>query len=564
MANKLLPISPPAGLFQNGTRYQAKGRWYQANLVRFFSGTLQPVGGWQKLTLDGGTTMSALTGLPRASIGWRLTDESPVMAFFTLSKLYCMLGGAITDITPSGFTAGVADSTAQTGNASGNFGDGNYGIGLYGSGPLTGTPIECDVSTVDVFGTYLVALSTSDHILYVWDGNPSDVAVVATASIPTYAGGTTYNQGDQVVSSSIYYQSLVSSNTGNTPATSPTFWAVIPAPGDPPKGIAVFCTPERFVVVLGAEDRNPDGSLTGNLNGRLVAWASQETYTDWTPSALNTAGDFPITTQGRLVAGKPVRGYSLIWSDCDVWTMTATGDQFVYAFAKVGDKCGLVAPNAAVVVDGNAYWMGTENFFSYNGFVQTLPCDVRDKVFENFNGVQQRKVHGYSVSQFGEIWWFYPSANSQECDSYVVYNYRENHWTTGTLSRLTGFDSGAIGTPVALGLDKYAYAHETGTLHPGAGLIFIESGPLEIGDGDRLMAVERMLPDEKNLGDTQTYVYTAINPTDTEQEFGPFSNLAPTGLRFKGRQIRLRYEQVNEVAWRIGTMRVAAHPSSGR
>jgi hypothetical protein len=456
MPDKLIPLAMPAGLFKNGTRAQAKGRWYDANLVRFFDATIRPVGGWRRLQADDNTDFPPLAGVPRGAVAYRTDAAGVVQVIGTVSGLFAILGGEIHDITPAGYVAGRSSTIFTT--ASGAYGSGPYGSGPFGSGSQTAELSEADMWQLVNFGNSLAAVTTADKKLYVWAGDP---------------------------------------------AVRPT----VPA-GAPSSAVGVVVTPERFLVALGAGG-----------NARLVQWPSQETTTDWTPTAQNTAGDFELTTNGRVLAGRPARGETLLWTDVDLHSMTHIGGQFVYKFARVGENCGILAPNVPVMVSGMALWMGKNGFFMYDGYVKPLRCDVQDYVFGDFNYVQAVKCWGVSISEFNEVWWFYPGAGSNEIDRYVVYNYLEDHWTVGKLSRTAGYDSGAVQNPVLVDGAGVIYEHELldakltvtprladgtyfsdnewladGELSRATEQPYLESGPFELGEGDTVMRIQRLVP----------------------------------------------------------------------
>lgn len=528
MIETLVPIQLPPGFYRNGTIYEAKNRWYGGNLVRFISGTIQPVGGWRIALDSNGDNLGPLTGVPRSMHAWRASNGDIRVGIATNSHAYAFINGVLTDITPaSGFIAGDADSSST----SGVYGAGTYGTGFYGVGSNASALNEADIAQLDNFGDYLVGVWTDDGTLWVWDGDVTHNFAVADATAPT-------------------------------------------------SNAAVVVTPERFLVALGAGG-----------NPRLVQWADQESYTLWTPAITNTAGDFELATNGRILCGRRGRDTTLIWTDADLWTMNYIGGSLVYSFTQVGDTCGIIAPNAVAVVDGRAYWMGKDAFFAFDGFVQPLPCDVRDYVFEDFNDTQAIKVCAVTFSQFGEVWWFYPSAGSTENDRYVCYNYRENHWVFGQLARTAGFDRGATANPMLAlptgelvehevlevrsrytGLDPFLAdgAHlADGSLYsagtePASETPYLDSGPFEIGDGDRVARVQRVIPDEKTLGDVEATFFTAMYPTATETERGPYSLANPTNVRFTARQSRLRLTQVNETSWRVGTIRLGIVPGGRR
>lgn len=402
MLEKLLSLKLPPGLYKNGTKYQAKGRWFDSNLVRFYEGAIRPVQGWRVASDSDGNPMPALEGTPRAALAWRSAAGDALLAVGTNSHLYVIKAGVTYDITPADFVSGSADA------GGGDYGSGLYGANLYGEGkaPLAATLTEADTWQLDAFGDVLVACCTKGGRIYVWTGDTSSAAVVAGGSSP-----------------------------------------------EPNRGVVI--TPERFVVALGAGDGT-------DIDVRKVQWASQATTDTWAPLDTNTAGDFTLSTNGRIMCGRRTKAQTLIWTDTDMHSMNYIGGTLVYSFKQEGDNCGIISPQAVAVVDTAAIWMGRNNFYMYDGFVKPVPCEVHDHVFDNFNAAAASKVFACPVSEFSEIWWFYPSAGSTENDRYVVFNYRENHWTVGTLARTAAIDRGALPSPVMFDGNGTVYQHEQG------------------------------------------------------------------------------------------------------
>lgn len=500
MRGKLVPIDLPPGIFRAGTPLQSGGRWYDANLVRFADGAIRPVGGWRRAEDAAGVPFAAFDGIPRAMKAWRADNGNVYIAIGTTEKLMIVTGGNVHDITPVGFTVGEEDT--GFGGGAGSYGFGAYGAGAYGSGTLVPTVVEAATWQLDTFGSWLAAVCTSDKKLYIWEGN-----VVNPAAEPS---------------------------------------------GAPSSVRAVVVTPERFLVALGA-----DG------DARLVKWASQETTDVWTPSSSNSAGDFPLTTDGQLMAGRRTRGGTLLFTDVDVHFMEYIGGLLIYRFTQVGDQCGLIAPNAVAMVDGRALWMGKNAFFGYNGFVEEIPCEVSDYVFSDINRVQAVKIWAMSLPDFSEVWWFYPSSGSTEIDRYVAYNYNEKHWTIGQLERTAGAPSGTVDYPLMCDASGFLYEHEFGQ-DRGSEVPFLEGGPVELGDGDQVMKVLGIMPDERTLGDVEATIYTGMYPTDTFAANGPYSLAQPTSVRLTARQIRVRFSQARETDWRIGKMKLALKPGGRR
>ena len=491
-----MPLQIPPGVYRNGTELQSAGRWYDANLVRFYENTMRPMGGWRK------RTSTAMSGVARGLITWKDNSANPWIGVGTNSKLYAVrVDNQIQDITPAGLTVGGADAGIYTGFGSGVYGAQAYGVERQNVSTIT----PAAMWTMDTWGDYLVACSNADGKLYEWQldfATPTPAAAITNAPVDCNA---------------------------------------------------VMVTSERFVFALGAGG-----------NPRKVQWCDQENNTVWTPTTLNQAGDFELATPGTLMAGKRVRGINLLWTDIDCHASMYIGQPYIYSFEKVGSGCGLISSQSvAVVSDATAIWMSKTGFWMYDGSVKPLTSDVGDYVYRNMNTAQSSKIYAIHNGEFGEVWWFYPSANSTEIDSYVLFNYREGHWNIGTMSRTAGTGRGAFERPLMVGTDGYIYEHEVGYNYDSATL-YCESGPLQIGNGDTLMAVKELIPDELNQGDVTATFKTKLYPNATESSHGPYSMANPTSVRFTARQVKMRINSNGNNNWRVGTMRIDAVPNGRR
>jgi len=212
----------------------------------------------------------------------------------------------------------------------------------------------------------------------------------------------------------------------------------------------------------------------------------------------------------------------------------------------------------------SAFWMGQKGFFMFDGSVsRELTCEVSDYVFRDINTNQVSKVYGVHNSRFSEVWWFYPSEDSVENNRYVTYDYKDNIWTFGELSRTAAIDTGILRFPVWTTADGYLYFHEYGFNHGGAS-VFVESGPISIGAGDQVMKVTKLIPDELTQGQVTATFKTRFYPNDTERSYGPYTMDNPTSVRFTGRQIRARFDSAVNNDWRVGSMRIDATGGGGR
>ena len=435
---------------------------------------------------------SQMTGVSRGMLTWRTNSDERYIAAGTPTKLYAMSeGGVLKDITPTTFTSGITDATLKTGYGYGTYGSSAYGVAR----PDLGAIIPATTWSMDSWGEYLVACSSADGQLLEWQlGFTTPTKAVAITNAPTSCE-------------------------------------------------AVMTTAERFVFGLGASG-----------NPRKVSWCDQEDNTVWTPSATNQAGDFEINSVGSIKCGKRVRGINLIFTDVDVHVATYIGLPYVYSFEKAGSGCGVISSQAVAAIDTAAIWMSKSGFWVYDGYVKPLVSDVGDYIFQNINYNQSSKVYAVHNSKYGEIIWFYPSSASNENDSYVVYNYREGHWAIGSLARTAGTDRGVFTNPLMISSDGYIYEHEVGFTYDGS-TPYAESGPYEIGNGDNIMSVRRVIPDEQTLGEVVVSFKTRMYPMATETTYGPYSAAQPTDVRFAARQVKVRYTGDVLDDWRVGVNR---------
>jgi len=500
----LIPLKLPAGISRNGTDFENQGRWRDANLVRWHNQSLRPIGGWTQRITAGAT----ITGVTRGMIAWVDNSDNSNLAVGTESNLYYINeGGTVYDITPSGFTSGSSTASTNTG-----YGGGYYGgtlsssdtDSLYGrSQPSSGTFQEVTTWSLDNWGEYLLGMTADDGVLYEWTLNTGTVA--------------------QAVSN---------------------------APVD---NRAMFVTEERFVMLLGAGG-----------NPRKVQWCNQEDNTDWTASDTNQAGDFELQTTGAIMCGARLKGRGIILTDNDAHTVTYQGAPFVYGFQRVGTACGVASRKTLVAVDEGAFWMGKKAFFMFDGSVaKELPCEVSDYVFDDINEDQITKSFAVHNSAYGEIWWFYPSEGSTEVNKYVAFDYKENHWEIGNMERTAGIDSGVFRHPIWIDASNNLYNHEDGYTHGGE-TPFVESAPISIGNGDQVMKVNKLIPDELTQGEVKVRFKTRFYPNDTETTHDLLTMGNPVSTRFTGRQIRMRIEGNGNNNWRVGVMRIEATAGGGR
>ena len=436
-------------------------------------------------------SVDPLPVVPRSAHAWRDNSGDQWVAVGGFDSLKAFTGSGVT------YDLTPTDLSVGLVSASLNtaFGGGFYGASDFGVATVaSGDAQEATTWSLDNWGENLVACSTEDGRLMEW---PLDTAGAAA-----------------------------------------------PIANAPTDNAALLVTEERFLFALGAGG-----------NPRKVQWSAQENNAEWTPAATNQAGDIELQSNGQIMCGARARGQSLILTNIDAHTATyLPGSVFVYGFERVGTGCGIISRQALVSTDEGVFWMGRSGFFLYQGgAVQEVACEVSDHVFRRLNAAQASKVWSVENAEFSEIWWFYP--HGTEIDEYVCYNYREQFWTTGRLTRTCGVPRGVHPNPIWLGADGAVYDHEVGINHSGLSP-FCETGPISVGNGDKTFSAMELIPDELTQGDVRARFKTRFYPNAGESEHGPYQMHAPTSVRFTGRQMRLRVETERLSDWRVGTMRL--------
>ena len=383
--------------------------------------------------------------------------------------------------------------------------------------------------------------------------------------------------------------------------TTQTVSPPVPLDGAPSTNVAVVVTPERHILVLGA-----DGDK------RLIKWANQESLTgtaNWAPSLVNTAGDITLQTKGRIVGGFKTRYGVLIFTTSDVWRTNYLGPPYVYGVERLTEGAGPIGMKCVAGSADFVAWMSRGRFWSYTGgYIKELNSDCGDYVFSNINLDIEGLVAAGHNPEFGEITWFYPQEGQSFCTRYITYSYREDHWVTGNLERSQWESSDALGYPVASGVDGYLYRHEmdpdtsatpvvrgssvsapadvsalstlvnrviakgiSTTLHPNVAtenhLCFAETGAIEIGKGDQMMNVNQILTDsDAGSNGLRMKMTTASTPDESGETQGPFSLESDgyTDCRFTDRQAFLRIEAPFDQEFRFGEVRLNVTASGKR
>ncbi|NCW68011.1 MAG: hypothetical protein EBV86_05505, partial [Marivivens sp.] len=512
------------GFNRENTRYAEKGHWYDGNHVRFRDGTPQNIRGYTK------RTVGSFDGTARDLITWIDLDDNALIGFGTEKKLYIYKGGVNYDVTPI-VSVVTATNALNTTAGSTRIVVSVTGIDIqdedYVAFTSQTTTVGGNILLDDITEAYEVSIISGGSFAVNIDTTAADTSASAGGDITLHRllqTGTSISQPGFGWSAGTY-----SLSTYGTPRTTSNIiieaaqWSLatwgedmlsnrrggriyhwdatngfetrsVLVTASPSINNSILVTPDsQFAISLGCTNE------AGDYDPLLVRWSSQENFNDWTASATNTAGSNPLSTGSRIVGGMHSRQAVMIWTDTATHTMQYVGGPFVFRFRHVGDNTGLIGPHAAAEFNGIPFWMGDTNFFVWQGgAVQTLDCTVRRYIFDDFNRINSSKVYAAINSEFNEITWLYPSADSLECNRYVSYNPLENYWVYGTGKFTAWQDKGTFNDIITAGSDSYLYNNEPeGVYTADGGLLssYIESAAFEIDSGNQMMLIRRLIPD---------------------------------------------------------------------
>jgi hypothetical protein len=330
---------------------------------------------------------------------------------------------------------------------------------------------------------------------------------------------------------------------------------------------------DRHLIVLGA-DPIVGSARTGAIDPMLIAFSDQENALDFEPQTTNTAGSLRLSSGSSIIGAVKSRQEILVWTDTALYSMQFVGPPLTFAVNLINEGIGLIGPKAAVTAPQGVFWMSYNNFYIYNGSVQTLPCTVQNYVFSDINLTQSFKINAFTITDKNEVGWFYCSSSSSEIDKYVIYNYAENVWFYGSLSRTAWLDAGIENYPRAVA-NGYLYQQEIGFDDDGSPMtnVFIESSDFDIGDGEQFAFIQKIIPDFKFIqndnenGSVNIVVKTRNYPGDSLSVNSTSAIQASTQqsfIRGRARQMVLRFESDDDapnngnlgIGWRLGATRI--------
>jgi len=303
---------------------------------------------------------------------------------------------------------------------------------------------------------------------------------------------------------------------------------------------------DRHVIAFGCDSVGSSSDTRGNgvQDPLLIRFSSQENPVDWFPTATNTAGDLRLGAGSTFVQAVETKREILVYTDKSLHSMRFIGPPFTFGITQIASNITIMSPSAAIATEDVVYWMGIDNFYVHAGQTAQLPCTVKDEVFTNFNLEEKDKVVAGINSEFGEVWWFYPSANSSENDKYVIWNYVEKVWYFGSLVRTAWIDRGIRNFPIAAST-PHLFNHESGFDDDTSAMTaFIETAPMDMGDGDKFVSLKRVIPD---LTFTGSVTGSSPNATFTvkARDF-PGSDFNQTGTGTTSRTATSPVEQFTE------------------
>jgi len=629
------------GINREVTSYTNEGGWYDGDKIRFRFGFPEKIKGWVRLSNQ------SFLGSCRALLPWVTLNQDRYIGVGTSVKYYVNRGGGFNDITPLRVTTAAGDVTfAATdgdyvievtdvahGAMEGDFVTFSGAASLGGN--ITADVLNQEYQIVNIVdldtyhiearaaGTTITAITVDGDLVpsYV-TANSSDIgdggaAVVGAYQINTGLDTTVFGAGwgagpwgrdtwgsasdAPIVSNTLrlwshdpygedllinvrdggiyYWDASAGLTTRAVELSSLSGANAVPTVA---KQVMVSDR-DRHAIAFGCDPQ----SAPGVQDPLTIRFSDQENPADWAATATNTAGELRLGSGSEIVCALETRQQILVFTDTTLYAMQYLGPPFTFGVGAISENISIQSPNSAAAVNDLVFWMGRNEFYVYGGAVERLPCTVRDYVFDDFNTGQAEKIVSGVNTTNSEVWWFYPSAASENIDRYVIYNYLEQCWYYGKLARTAWVDRGILTNPLAASNDGYLYEHEIGfddgSTNPASPIpAYIESSPVDIGDGDQFMFVDRMLPD-LSFENTpisnpsvafaltvQNAPYSLFSAT-TSQNFTR-TQVVPVTLatellfyRLRGRQMSLKVSSTGgNMTWRLGSPRVNLRPDGRR
>jgi hypothetical protein len=620
------------GVNRDQTNYTNEGGWNECDKIRFRSGYPEKIGGWVK------TTTEVMLGICRQLFGWITSYADNFLACGTNKKVYIEVGGYFYDITPlratdPTFTTPTTDNCFST-----TSGSSIVTVAITGSAAAAGNYVS--FTGANSIGTITaVLLNTNHEIQTAINANAFTIDVGTAANTTGAGGGTTINAAfeidvgfasttlgygwgtgtwddaygwglsspdpvnllqqdwwfDQfdnnlvmnIRNGAIYYWERGTASTPDAALATRAFLLedLGGASDVPNRAMQVLVSQnDRHLLAFGCQ---PYAGGSTDFDPLLIRWASQDDPGMWEPLVTNSAGFIRVSRGSEIVRAIPTKQEILVFTEATLNSLQFTGTSDVFALQEIGDNLSIIGPRAVSIVNNMTFWMGKDKFYVYTGRVETLPCTLRNHVFTNINLDQTDQIICGTNEGWNEVWWMYPTANSNFNNAYVIFNHLERIWYYGTIDRAAWLDNPLRQFPQAINADNvnelsYLYNHEDGTNDDVLPMYaYIQSSDFDLMDGEQFMLTRRIIPDlnfagssatnpeanfvirprnfpgstyQSNASNTQRVVQTTVNQF-TDQVF----------IRARARQVALKVESTGlNTQWQLGSPRLDMRPDGKR
>jgi hypothetical protein len=626
------------GVNRDQTSYSSEGGWYECDKIRFRSGFPEKIGGWAK------ATPTAFFGVCRQMWNWVTSFSDNFLAMGTNKKVYIETAGYFNDITPLR-TDDPTITTPNTNNCvattngsrvvtinlgvpheadSGSFLTISGVTGTVGGIPNSEINANHEITVIDADSfSFLVSTAATSTVAA---GGGAAITIkfevapgYATATLGYGWGTGAWGTGSWGLGSTTpivfpqrdWWFDNFDNNLVMNIRNGPIYWWDRGSTTDPATALATrairmedYAVAEGYTaadvpaaamqILVSQNDKHllafgcvPFGSTSlADFDPLLIRWADQDTPGQWEPQVTNTAGFLRVSRGSRIVRALPTRQEILVWTDTHLFTLQFLGTTDVFGLQEYADNISIISSRACASAASITYWMGQDKFYAYTGRVETLPCTLRNHVFQNLNHDQIDQIICGTNEAWNEVWWFYPSAESNWNDSYVVYNHLEKLWYYGSLARTAWLDTPLRFYPQAsnsdtLAVDGYLYNHEYGLDDDGVAMeSYIQSSDFDLGDGEQFMLSRRMIPDVSFSGSTaaspevtfevrpRNFPGSAFGTDPADQQrviqtaVGQYT--AQVFVRARARQMAMKvYSENLGVQWQLGAPRLDVR-SDGR
>lgn len=598
-----LAISP--GINKNTTELDSEGTYISCDKVRFHYGRPEKIGGWQKEN-----TANSIKGIARDAHSFVDLQETKYLGIGTSEKLYLFTAGDVHDITP------IVASACGSNVINIASGTSEVVISLPPVGGQAGdwfllTQTTADAAGITFSSTYQIASAAATYFTFIASASattcvsgfggtfridfllPSGRSNAGTAfgwgagtwSTPGASASAGWGEprgsaapvsvGLREWSLDNYGEYFLASPKGGNiyiwyPTSGLTSRAQLMSSAAPSIVNTMLVAQDgRYIIAFGTH------TVSGDYDPLLVRWSDSEDFDVWDAAVSNEAGEFRLENGSYITGVRETKREILVFTDESLYSMKRTGNSNVFSFSDLGKHNGLISKHGSVDVNGKVYWMGFNTFHMYDGTIKTLPCTIQKYIFDpdsegSVNFFQKDKIYCNTIREFNEVVWFYPSKESDENDRYVLYNYLENLWYYGTMDRTVWSDVDIFSRPYAIDTSGNLLIHEQGKNADTAGFrAVLKTSFFDLDDGDKLMFVERYIPDNKIVKDLNiTFNYKKYPQAQESFTKGPFTLLDSTQKihpRVRGRQCQLVYSTSTQGGdFRIGSDRLAMKPDGKR